>query len=68
MSAVASRVVGVVPLPQLSALLAASLDKRLTMTDLERRIAVKTLTGGVVGCLHAVYGVPWSESAWMACS
>jgi hypothetical protein len=39
------RVVGVTPLPQLSSLLAASLDKQLTMTDLERRIAVKTLTG-----------------------
>jgi hypothetical protein len=38
-------VVGLTPLPQLSSLLAASLDKRLTMTDLERRIAVKTLAG-----------------------
>jgi hypothetical protein len=38
-------VVGVTPLPQLSSLLAASLDKQLTMTDVERRIAVKTLTG-----------------------
>ncbi|KAF6253190.1 WD40-repeat-containing domain protein [Scenedesmus sp. NREL 46B-D3] len=38
-------VVGVTPLPQLSSLLSASLDKRLTMTDLERRVAVKTLIG-----------------------
>eukprot|EP00775_Hariotina_reticulata_P006349 gene6349-6582_t len=38
-------VVAVLHLPQLNSLLAASLDKKLTMTDVERCIAVKQLQG-----------------------
>ena len=34
-------------LPELNSLLTASLDKQLCLTDTERRIAIKTLTGGL---------------------
>ncbi|WIA32779.1 hypothetical protein OEZ86_005963 [Tetradesmus obliquus] len=57
-------VVGLTPLPQLSSLLAASLDKQLTMTDLERRIAVKTLSGHE----KAVTCCAWSGMYKMAIS